>query len=269
MKATTAALKRIPNRDVVFCCLAGCENVRVEGEHIVGNWSDSPHLVVQGNRRGALAEEVVNAIDPSPERIVALTRKFGPMNIPHAGMELHFNLTFDYSLAAGPIPNTLRLVTQEEMSKVVKNQLKTVREQGFKFSIEGWLGKQGAFQAMWELRAYMGGSKVIDSDMSSQGGRFIRLQGDRMFYLVDSAAGLLVLDHWNGSNRARVCENPECSYIPFFVAEHLNQRYCSKDCSDWAQREHRRKWWAAHGKEMRERQKAAKKKQNKQTGRKK
>jgi len=66
-------------------------------------------------------------------------------------------------------------------------------------------------------------------------------------------------------NRTRRCPNSECPAPYFFAARHT-QRYCSEKCAQVGERETKRKWWAKHGADWRERTKrAASKRQRKAT----
>jgi hypothetical protein len=62
-----------------------------------------------------------------------------------------------------------------------------------------------------------------------------------------------ILHLLNSADRALVCGNPDCP-APLFFRSRTNrrQRYCSPKCSGFGQREAKRKWWADHGHEWRE-----------------
>lgn len=45
---------------------------------------------------------------------------------------------------------------------------------------------------------------------------------------------------------AKVCANPDCS-APYFIADKVNQRYCSDACAKVFQQEWKRRWWTEHG----------------------
>ena len=55
----------------------------------------------------------------------------------------------------------------------------------------------------------------------------------------------------HNSRRLAVCENPECP-APYFL-RYRHDRFCSKSCARFAQREYKRRWWAKHGKAWRAR----------------
>jgi len=50
----------------------------------------------------------------------------------------------------------------------------------------------------------------------------------------------------------KVCANPNCTTLPYFIAARATQRYCSEQCAEWFQRELKRRWWASNGNEWRE-----------------
>lgn len=63
---------------------------------------------------------------------------------------------------------------------------------------------------------------------------------------------------------ARCCANPDCNFVPYFFATRPTQKYCSETCALPAQREAKRRWWTAHGSQLR--RKATLKKQGRTRG---
>jgi len=51
-------------------------------------------------------------------------------------------------------------------------------------------------------------------------------------------------------DRMRRCQNSACP-VPYFLAKHRNQRFCSKICAGPAQRKLKKAWWSEHGDEWR------------------
>jgi len=51
-------------------------------------------------------------------------------------------------------------------------------------------------------------------------------------------------------DRMRRCENSTCA-VPYFLAKHRNQKFCSEICAGPAQRELKKAWWSEHGDEWR------------------
>jgi len=53
------------------------------------------------------------------------------------------------------------------------------------------------------------------------------------------------------SSKMALCANPEC-HRRYFLRERSSDRFCGNPvCANFGQREKKRKWWAAHGKEWR------------------
>jgi hypothetical protein len=65
--------------------------------------------------------------------------------------------------------------------------------------------------------------------------------------LIDQALVYLV----KSAHRLRRCKNPDCKR-PFFFAVRRGQKHCSERCAAPAQRESKRKWWAKHGEDWRQ-----------------
>jgi hypothetical protein len=55
------------------------------------------------------------------------------------------------------------------------------------------------------------------------------------------------------SSRAKICENPNCQYEPYFLRSKRVQSYCSSECALEFQRKWKKRWWAEHGDEWRQR----------------
>ncbi|HEV2422027.1 MAG TPA: hypothetical protein VGS59_10005 [Candidatus Acidoferrales bacterium] len=52
------------------------------------------------------------------------------------------------------------------------------------------------------------------------------------------------------SREARVCANADCA-SPYFLTLDPRRKFCSVECTQPAQREWRKRWWARHGKQWR------------------
>lgn len=72
------------------------------------------------------------------------------------------------------------------------------------------------------------------------------------YYLLPLSLAIAVSEL--GPQMAR-CPNPECP-APYFLKGRKTQRYCERPaCIAYGQRQHKLKWWSAHGKEWAERRK--------------
>jgi hypothetical protein len=65
-----------------------------------------------------------------------------------------------------------------------------------------------------------------------------------------------VLYFLENTRTAQTCLNPECP-ARYFFASRRSQRYCSEACAVPAQREHKRQWWAKHGRVWRRQRRSA------------
>lgn len=48
------------------------------------------------------------------------------------------------------------------------------------------------------------------------------------------------------AHHLRFCENKNCPHHFYFIADRVDQKYCSSECALPAQRAAKRKWWRAH-----------------------
>src|SRR5580698_1075585 len=74
-----------------FCYLAGVENVRLDGEWVVGQWKSS-FKQFHGPEKSRLIQDFLNW-RPVPESVLAFTKKFGPLEErPIASQSFRFSL---------------------------------------------------------------------------------------------------------------------------------------------------------------------------------
>jgi hypothetical protein len=75
-----------------ICFLAGVENVRLDGAHLVGRWKASLERI-HGSENVFLIQDFLNWRN-EPEDILAFTKKYGPLeDRPKAGQSFTFPLT--------------------------------------------------------------------------------------------------------------------------------------------------------------------------------
>lgn len=79
-------------RHLCFCTLAGVENVRLDGECVVGRWKGSL-MQIYGRDNGALLQDFLNC-PTKPESIVLFTKRFGPLEVQgKPGADFRFPLS--------------------------------------------------------------------------------------------------------------------------------------------------------------------------------
>lgn len=123
---------------------------------------------------------------------------------------------------------------------------------------EAWL-----FQALADALHFGLSSEAMEPGVDEDGELEDRADDARKWGNITAAL-------WQGSkiaDRMRVCGNPDCRVMPYFVARRRSQKYCSETCAAPAIRELKRAWWSEHGLEWsRARRKAAKAKNAKRKG---
>ena len=264
MKLTTDPTKRTPDLGLVFCTPAGVKNVEIKNEVIVGEWTDEDLLLThQFERRGVIAEEFVSC-SSNPERVAEFTKKYGPLFFEEKPnwVREYFGATY---MAFFERIKPLRGVALSDIAEVDRQF--PDRQKPFEVDIREWLSAQTGFRNTWSvISAWPKGREKAMPIIGTLPGEEFRLVDGQLSFRTADLHRFLLLDLFSvASERIRVCRRADCDQVPYFIAAHLGQWYCSKVCSDWAQREHRRKWWAKRGKEMRERQNLAKKKKIKRT----
>ena len=143
-----------------------------------------------------------------------------------------------------------------------------IGSEAFSFRVASWVEAQNYYREYWDWNSHGGKWDVVRTDlerelMPSQ----IKGTGDRHEgIMVNYLSGLgpkpyislaattlwqylcaLLIFHSNGDLRR--CQNPDCP-APRFIARRKNQIYCSSDCSGLVAK---RRWWARHGEQWRQR----------------
>lgn len=120
----------------------------------------------------------------------------------------------------------------------------------FEFSFQAWRSELLQFRGIWEgmslqTRRY-GGIAILDR--TAHGWDFF---DGKLTYTAASLGEFLQLDLFSCPvERLRRCLKPDC-HSPYFIARHLKQKYCSDECSKWAQSIWKKGWWRQRGKKWR------------------
>jgi len=117
----------------------------------------------------------------------------------------------------------------------------------FRFTIRGWVELQRQFRELWEKRVPGEGKRLSNSFGEymnvSHGESFdFAFNGDSWYQVATLYRflefGLLTCARW----KLRACEHPECT-SKYFIANRSDQKYCSEDCANWAQKRSKLKYW--------------------------
>lgn len=115
----------------------------------------------------------------------------------------------------------------------------------FKFQLSEWRKVQQSMRSLWKSR-----SKVAGWEMSPDDGN-LAYDNRQLVYRARNLLVFLGVDLVTlPVERMKVCGRPDCP-APFFITRHLRQRFCSEECSGWAQRQMKRRWWAKKGRTWR------------------
>jgi hypothetical protein len=116
----------------------------------------------------------------------------------------------------------------------------------FRQSLKGWRDCQADLRQLW------GHGSAVAYQFGLKKGEMLRVQRDKILLIVGSLARFLECEIFlHPSARRRICANPDCEN-PYFIARDLRQFQCSDKCARWAQRQHKRTWWAEHGAQWRQ-----------------
>lgn len=214
---TPAHARRNSIRQLRVFALAGVSEANIEGESIVAV-QKNPLLQFRSTRKRLFVEEFANSPD-DPDGVLRFTKQFGALlDTPPAGTK-------------------------------------------FSFPIRDWQQKQKTIRSQWDLVAYL--SEKWAMCQSGRGTISVPVEpGEEMIsadgtlaYRASSLSRLALIEFASISpERLRKCAAPGCK-TPYFVASHLGQHYCSETCSQWAQREYKKRWWEKHGPSWRQKRK--------------
>jgi hypothetical protein len=144
-----------------------------------------------------------------------------------------------------------------------------VSELRWKGNHRHFLWAQRIVQEIWEGRKRGIEGMQVGSSLGLESGDYYAEEGERIgapAVQVDWRAGQLILVPRNledvvwltllqHSRELAICGNRtgECP-TPYFLKYRPRQKFCSDACALPAQREFKRKWWSAHGKEWKQKQ---------------
>lgn len=129
---------------------------------------------------------------------------------------------------------------------------------------EHFLWSQRVVREIWEGKKKGIEGMQVGSSLNIEPGGYFAEEGEHIGpppVQVDWEAGQLVFVPRNledvvwltllqHSRRLGICENKDGGCVaPYFLKYRARQKFCSDKCAEPAQRQFKRNWWAAHGKE--------------------
>jgi hypothetical protein len=110
--------------------------------------------------------------------------------------------------------------------------------ESFSFSVDGWCGSQRTMREHWSLLVQ---GKTVGVPYLPAGDNFIEVQGKWIEFRCGDLWTFMVLEMFTSQSKLRLCERPDCTKR-YFIAQHGKERYCSTECSKWAQSQFKRRW---------------------------
>jgi hypothetical protein len=106
----------------------------------------------------------------------------------------------------------------------------------FRFSIDSWQLEQRNFRSSWKWVQSHGVNRGAPHEM-------IRLEfGPKQLAIqCPDIKTFMELELESQAEKLRVCEREDCKN-PYFIPQHGKERYCSTDCSNWAQSQWKKRW---------------------------
>jgi hypothetical protein len=123
-------------------------------------------------------------------------------------------------------------------------RLKPGERQNTCFKISDWQNLQREYRNIWDgLMLRRGKMRLPTASLPAVAGEEFLWWFDDLRFNAGSLYRLLLLELYSMPRaRLRKCRRAECQ-TPYFVAEHLSQRYCAK-CKTEARLEGKRRWWS-------------------------
>lgn len=108
----------------------------------------------------------------------------------------------------------------------------------FRFSLRDWAVNRRAIRESWKYLIGQDSHQSFHDEKFSfefdfKTGEFVIQCPDLMSFMF--------LELSSCAKKLRLCEREGCTH-PYFVPQHGKERYCSSDCSNWAQSQWKRKW---------------------------
>lgn len=211
----------------VFIRVASCQNVRLlkDGQTVAGNWGKTIRPI-QADPEGRILERFVNARNDE-DSILAWTRKYGPLRYPpiQRGGQWGLGLQSDG-----------REFPKFKLNRWRQDQhnLRDIWEGicGVGPSADFWGGRSKTRHMQFQM---LPPYPALES-MMMRGGRVSRVTASDMLNFLEMAIYAV-------EDRLRVCPNPDCKGIKWFVAQHGRQQLCSRDCLVWSRKEAQKKYW--------------------------
>ena len=125
-------------------------------------------------------------------------------------------------------------------------RLKSGEKRTIRFKISDWKNLQRQYRDTWDrMMLGRGRMRLPAENLPVVAGEQFDWWFDDLSFKAGSLYRLLLLELYSMPRaRLKKCRRADCR-TPYFIAEHLSQRYCTT-CKNEARLENKRKWWSAN-----------------------
>jgi hypothetical protein len=228
--------RKSPHQFVIRCLVRRPGEVRISpDEQTIRGFA---HAIGDGWLEGDqdLLEYFAN-MESSAKGVQRLTKKYG----------LYPDATYQGDQKEGEftLPVELVLMDQEQLrrgwSSIIElhaDKRKHGTKFPFRYSIPDSRGKRFPFEVYKASFSVEHGAYFFYSDPPGT-----------LFFVARSIRTLLFLTfHLFPAADLKICENPNCTHLKFFISSDRRQRTCSQGCADAMRRTSKLKWWNTKGK---------------------
>jgi hypothetical protein len=107
---------------------------------------------------------------------------------------------------------------------------------GFRFSLEEWKVSQRHIRNSWKSLMSQGADVFFPEENI-----LLEFGPKQLVLQCSNLKTFMYLEMSSCADKLRFCEREGCTH-PYFVPHHGKERYCSTDCSNWAQSQWKKRW---------------------------
>jgi hypothetical protein len=107
---------------------------------------------------------------------------------------------------------------------------------GFRFSLQEWTVSQRNIRKSWKFLMQQGPGEFFPEENI-----LLEFRHKELVLQCRNLKTFMNLELSSCADKLRICEREGCKH-PYFVPQHGKERYCSTDCSNWAQSQWKKRW---------------------------
>lgn len=107
---------------------------------------------------------------------------------------------------------------------------------GFRFSLKEWKLSQKHIRNSWKSLMSQGADVFFPEENI-----LLEFKPKELVLQCSNLKTFMYLEMSSCADKLRLCEREGCKH-PYFVPQHGKERYCSTECSNWAQSQWKKRW---------------------------